>query len=192
MRSFTDLDPSEVIALAISLEEEHGRIYAEYAHGLAETSPAAAAVFAAMAEDENQHRCWLIDLYREKFGDHIPLVRPQDVRGFIRHEPIWATLPLDPEQARAQSAIIEYEARQFYASARDRATDAQIRKLLGDLVAAEDRHLHRARSASEEKGGSESGDSAHRAFVLQYVQPGLNGLLDLDIGADLRRRLCDL
>ena len=180
MRSFSDLDQSEILALAISLEEEHGRIYAEYAHGLARTDPAAAGVFGAMAAEENQHRRWLIDLYRARFGDHIPLIRPQDVRGFAHHEPIWTRTPLDLAEVQAQAELIEGETRQFYASARDRTTDAAIRKLLGDLAAAEDRHLARVRELGRPAAPAEEAriDSAQRAFVLQYVQPGLNGLID--------------
>jgi rubrerythrin len=178
VRSFSDLDQREVLALAVSLEEEHGRIYAEYAHGLAGSDPAAARVFSALAEEENEHRCALIELYRTRFGDHIPLIRPQDVRGFVHHEPIWTKAPLDVKAVQAQAEIIERETRQFYAAARDRTTDAAIRKLLGDLVTAEDRHLVRARDLARTELPEAAADSAQRAFVLQYVQPGLNGLID--------------
>lgn len=182
MRSFADLDQREILALAIALEEEHGRIYSDYVHGLAENFPASSKVFSEMAEEENEHRRWLIELYRTKFGEHIPLIRRQDVRGFVKHEPIWMVRPLGLEKVRAQAEAIEHETRQFYRSALDRTTDASIRKLLGDLIAAEDKHVSIAHDLSEtELTGDVKTQEAHaerRAFVLQYVQPGLTGLID--------------
>lgn len=182
MRSFADLDQREVLALAIALEEEHGRIYAEYAHGLAESFPASAKVFTEMAEEENEHRRWLIELYRQKFGDHIPLIRREDIRGFVKHDPIWMVRPLGLAKVRAQAEAIERETRQFYRSALERTTDVAIRKLLGDLAAAEDKHVSLAHQLSEtELTGDVRDEEAHaerRAFVLQYVQPGLTGLID--------------
>ncbi len=182
MRSFADLDEREILALAISLEEEHGRIYSEYAHGLAESFPASANVFKEMAEEENEHRRWLIDLFKEKFGDHIPLIRRQDVRGFVKHEPIWMVRPLGLERVRAQAEAIESETRRFYVSALDRARDASIRKLLGDLAQAEDKHVSLAHSLEEENLPAsvreQEAAEERRAFVLQYVQPGLTGLID--------------
>jgi rubrerythrin len=182
LRSFADLDQREVLALAIALEEEHGRIYAEYAHGLAENYPSSAKVFSEMAEEENEHRRWLIELYRQTFGDHIPLMRRQDIRGFVKHDPIWMVRPLGLDKVRAQAEAIERETRQFYRSALDRTSDASIRKLLGDLAAAEDKHVSLAHQLSEtELTGEVIAEEAHaerRAFVLQYVQPGLTGLID--------------
>ena len=179
MRSFSDLDQGEVLALAITLGDEHARIYAEYAHGLAGSHAPMAQAFARMADEEHTHRRALIDLYRKAHGDHIPLIRPQDVRGFAHHEPIWTREPVDPEEVRAQAALIAHEARQFYDSARNRTTDGTARKLLGDLVAAEDRHLSQTRDLGKASGHLEArADSAQRAFILQYVQPGLNGLID--------------
>ena len=135
-RRFTDLDQREILALAISLEEEHGRIYADYAAGLGADYPASAKVFTEMAEEENLHRRWLIDLFRQKFGDHIPLIRRQDVSGLVRHDPIWTVRPLGLEKVRQQAEAIETETRNFYRSALERASDAEIRKLLGDLIEA--------------------------------------------------------
>lgn len=180
MRSFSDLDQSEVLALAITLSEEHARIYAEYAHGLCAAHPAMGQIFAGMAEEEHSLRGALIDLYRNTHGDHIPLIRPQDVRGFAHHEPIWTREHIAPEEVRSQAEHIAQEARQFYESALSRTTDAAARKLLGDLAAAEDRHLSLVREIrqSDEHPQDQHGDSAHRAFVLQYIQPGLNGLID--------------
>jgi erythrin-vacuolar iron transport family protein len=182
MRDFADLNEREVLALAISLEEEHGRIYAEYAHGLAEAFPASAKVFTGMAEEENVHRGWLIELYKRKFGDHIPLIRRQDVRGFIKHEPVWLVRPLGIEKVRDQASQMEGEAHRFYLTATAAATDANVRKLLGDLAAAEGKHVTVALQLNEthltpDARASEDHE-AHRRFVLQYVQPGLAGLMD--------------
>jgi rubrerythrin len=182
VRSFSELKEQEILALAIGLEEEHSRIYAEYSHGLAESFPASAKVFADMAEEENQHRRWLIELYRSKFGEHIPLIRRQDIRGFVRHEPIWMVQPLGLNKVRAQAGEIERETRNFYRSALERTTDASTRKLLGDLIAAEDQHLSLAHQLGETALTPDIKNlEAHeerRAFVLQWVQPGLTGLID--------------
>lgn len=182
MRRFSDLTDREILALAISLEEEHGRIYAEYAAGLADDYPASARIFTEMAEEENEHRRWLIDNFQKRFGDHIPLIRRQDVSGFVRHEPIWMVRPLGLEKVRAQAESIEKETRQFYVSALDRTSDASTRKLLGDLIAAEDKHVTHARAVGEQQLTPDAVESEaateRRAFVLQWVQPGLTGLID--------------
>lgn len=181
MRRFKDLDEREILALAISLEEEHGRIYAEYAAGLRETFPASAGVFTEMAAEEDEHRRWLIDVFQKRFGDHIPLIRRQDVAGFVKHEPIWMVRPLGLEKVRAQAEAIESETRQFYRSALERTSDASTRKLLGDLIAAEEKHVSLAQQLSEgltEGVKAQEAEDERRAFVLQYVQPGLTGLID--------------
>lgn len=182
MRRFSELSEREILALAVALEEEHGRIYAEYATGLAESYPASAKVFTEMAEEENEHRRWLIELFQKKFGEHIPLVRRQDVAGFVRHEPIWMVRPLGLDKVRTQAEAIENETRQFYRSALERTSDASIRKLLGDLVAAEEKHVSLAQQLGESEltAGAKLSEAAteKRAFVLQYVQPGLTGLID--------------
>jgi rubrerythrin len=182
LKTFADLSEQETLALAISLEEEHGRIYADYADGLKETFPSSAKVFTEMAEEENTHRRWLIDLYREKFGEHIPLIRRQDVKGFVRHEPIWTVRPLGLDKVRQQAEAIEYETRMFYERALARTTDAGMRKLLGDLAAAEREHVSLAQKLGEEhltgdaRGAEE--ETKRRMFVLQIVQPGVLGLMD--------------
>lgn len=181
MRSFSDLDHSERLGLAIALGEEHGRIYAEYAHGLAVSNPNLAKVFSAMADDENALRRTLIDLFQKTHGDHIPLVRPQDVRGFTHYEPIWTRGPLDPDAVRLQAEQLAREARRFYDTTRAHTSDPAVRKFLGDLVAAEDRHLAVTRDLAPARTAPSAkthGDSARRAFILQYIQPGLNGLID--------------
>lgn len=182
MRKFQELTQQEMLALAISLEEEHSRIYADYANGLGESYPASARLFTEMAEEEDEHRRRLIDIYREKFGDHIPLVRRQDVKGFIRHEPIWMVRPLGLEAVRRQAESIEDETLRFYEKALERSTDSGIRKLLGDLAAAERQHVSIAQRLGDELLTSDARASemqvSHNRFVLQIVQPGLLGLMD--------------
>jgi rubrerythrin len=135
-----------------------------------------------MAEEENSHRRQLIDLYREKFGEHIPLVRRHDVKGFLHHEPLWMLRPLGLAKVRRQAEAIELETRRFYERALERSTDASLRKLLGDLIAAEREHIDRAQKLSQDllTGGARQHEDAarQRAFVLQVVQPGLAGLMD--------------
>ena len=182
MKTFAELSEQDILALAISLEEEHGRIYADYADGLKDTFPASAKVFTEMAEEENVHRRWLIDLYREKFGEHIPMIRRQDVKGFIRHEPIWMVRPLGLDKVRKQAEAIEYETRQFYERSLERTSDASIRKLLGDLAAAEREHVSLAQKLGDQHltgdARSVEEEAKRRMFVLQIVQPGLAGLMD--------------
>lgn len=182
MRSFTDLDQREILALAISLEEEHSRIYSDYAAGLSADYPASAKIFTELGEEENAHRRSLIELFKKKFGDHIPLIRRHDVSGLVRHDPIWMVRPLGIEKVRRQAQAIEEETREFYASALGRATDADIRKLLGDLLETESQHVgiaqHIADTELTNEARSSEAETARRSFVLQYVQPGLNGLID--------------
>ena len=182
MRRIDSLSEQELLALAISLEEEHARIYADYAEGLRQDYPASSQIFREMAEEENGHRRQLIDLYREKFGEHIPLVRRHDVKGFLHHEPLWMLRPLGLAKVRRQAEAIELETRRFYERALERSTDASLRKLLGDLIAAEREHIDRAQKLSQDllTGGARQHEDAarQRAFVLQVVQPGLAGLMD--------------
>ena len=182
MRTFAELNEKEILALAISLEEEHGRIYADYADGLKDSFAASAKVFTEMAEEENTHRRWLIDLFREKFGEHIPLIRREDVRGFIKHEPIWMVRPLGLDKVRKQAEAIEYETRNFYERALERISDASIRKLVGDLAAAEREHVSLAQKLGQEHltgdAQAQEAEAQRRMFVLQVVQPGLAGLMD--------------
>lgn len=182
MREFNELSEREVLALAIGAEEEDGRIYADFAEGLRGDYPASAKIFSEMALEEGEHRRWLLDLYREKFGEHIPLVRRQDVRGFSRQEAVWQMLPLRLETVRNRASLMELEAARFYRRAAARSTDASIRKLLGDLAEAEDQHEHTAERLMAEnltEGAREQeAEAARRAFLLRFVQPGLAGLMD--------------
>ena len=180
-RKFKDLSEREILALAIALEEEDGRVYADFADGLRETYPATAKLFEDMREEESQHRASLIETYRQRFGEHIPLLRRQDVKGFIQRRPFWLTRPLKIAEVRKQAEIMELETRRFYERAINQVTDAGIRKLLGDLAEIERKHQVQAEALQENitPDVEKSEDEAQRRlFVLQIVQPGLAGLMD--------------
>src|SRR5207248_6272441 len=148
-KNFRDLTEAEILALAISLEEEDGRIYGDFADGLRETYPATARLFDEMQAEESQHRAWLIETYRQRFGDHIPLIRRQDVNGFVQRRPVWLTRPLGINVARKQVETMELETRRFYEHSVHHVQDAGIRKLLGDLAEAERKHYATAESLEE-------------------------------------------
>ncbi len=182
MKVFAELTEREILALAISSEEEDGRIYADFAEGLRETYPDTAKLFTDMAAEEGEHRRMLIDLHVTKFGDHIPLVRRQDVRGYIPRKKLWQVRPQGVDTVRNQARQMEQDAGRFYQQAAARTNDASIRKLLGDLAEAELKHEH---AAGEIEAKRLPGDvkvreqeDASRRFVLQIVQPGLVGLMD--------------
>ncbi len=182
MRDFSELSEREVLALAIGAEEEDGRIYNDLVERMREEYPATAKIFSAMAEEETEHRHQLLDLYREKFGDHIPLIRRQDIRGFLNRKPVWQMPKPSIEDVRKLAEGMETETQRFYRLAASRATDVSIRKLLGDLAEVEQSHEQRVDSLSEENltqkaRGSEDA-TAKRMFLLQYIQPGLVGLMD--------------
>jgi rubrerythrin len=182
MRNFDDLSEREILALAIGAEEEDGRIYADFADGLRENYPSSAHVFTDMAAEENIHRRRLIDLYVSKFGEHIPLVRRQDIRGYISRKPIWQLRPLGVDAVRARAREMEQDAARFYRLAVERASDATVRKLLGDLAEAETKHDQTAAALEAEYLTPEARHSedehARRRFILQIIQPGLVGLMD--------------
>jgi len=182
MRNFTDLNEREILALAISSEEEDGRIYADFAEGLREQYPDSARVFDDMAEEESEHRRMLIDNYVERFGNHIPLVRRQDVRGAVNRKPAWQVRQLGIDAIRRHARQMEVDASRFYSEAAGRASDAGIRKLLGDLAVAEIEHQRAADSITAKRLPGEvrsrEDDNARRRFVLQIIQPGLVGLMD--------------
>ena len=181
MRTFESLSPQEILALAISLEEEDERIYADYAEELRDTFPATAAMFDGMREEESGHRRRLIELYKSKFGEHIPLVRRHDVKGLVHRAPMWLTKPLRLDAVRKEAAAMEVETRRYYEKAADRTQDASIRQLLNDLAQEERSHEHRAGTLGEQLDEATRGqeDAANRKlFVLQIVQPGLAGLMD--------------
>ena len=182
MRTFDSLDEREILALAISLEEEDERIYADFAEGLREEFPASAGLFDGMRQEEAGHRRRLLELYREKFGDHVPLLRRQDVKGFVNRKPVWLVRPLGLPMVRRQAESMEVETRQFYIRAAARARDARIRQLLDDLAEEELSHEHRAGELERSKLTAEvrgkEDEARKRLFVLRIVQPGLAGLMD--------------
>ncbi|MFN3498881.1 MAG: iron exporter MbfA, partial [Pannonibacter indicus] len=181
-RDFSSLSEAEILALAISSEEDDSRIYKAYADGLRDDFPASAAVFDAMAEEENGHRQQLIVLFQDRFGDSIPLIRREHVRGYYTRKPDWLVRPLGLEKVRAMAEQMEDQAARFYEEAAKRTSDAATRKLLGDLAMAERGHESRAEALSESLTPTdvraEEDKTAHRQFILTYVQPGLAGLMD--------------
>jgi len=180
-KKFRELSEREILALAVSLEEEDGRIYADFADGLRETYPDTAKLFDQMREEESQHRASLIESYRSRFGEHIPLIRRQDVKGFVQRRPFWLSRPLRINEVRKQVEVMELETRRFYERAIQHVTDAGVRKLLGDLAEVERRHYATAGSLQEAITPAveqKEEDAQRRLFVLQIVQPGLAGLMD--------------
>ena len=182
MKRFADLSEQEVLALAISNEEEDSRIYRDFAEGLRPGFPDTAKMFEEMAAEEVHHRGLLYDLYRTRFGEHMPLVRRQDVRGFIRHKPVWLVRPLGLDEVRKYAAAMEYETARFYRKAAESARDASVRELLVKLSEAEDKHQDLAENLGErlltKDVRTREDETARRMFVLQYIQPGLAGLMD--------------
>jgi len=182
MRSFQSLSEQEILALAISLEEEDSRIYGDFAEGLKADAPATATVLKEMLAEEDGHRHRLIELYRQRFGEHIPLIRRQDVKGFVQRKPVWLVRPLGLSAVRKQVELMELESKRFYESAERKAADASVRQLLGDLAEEERKHAVLAEgleSAQQSSGAMEKEAATQkRLFLLQVIQPGLAGLMD--------------
>jgi rubrerythrin len=181
-RRFADLSEREILALAISSEEDDSRIYGDIAEGLRAEYPATAKVFEEMQAEESEHRRGLTELYRQRFGEHIPLIRRSDVKGFISRRPVWLIRPLGIKTVRNLAETMEMETRRFYEQAARKVTDASTRKLLMDLAEAERKHSDFAESLEQKHLTPEvrhQEEEAHRRlFVLQVVQPGLAGLMD--------------
>ena len=181
-RQFKDLSEQEVLALAISSEEDDGRIYKWYAERLRNNYPQSAKVFDEMAEEEVRHRSMLFDLYRSKFGEYLPLIRRQDVKGFIAKKPLWLMQPLNLDEVRKFAENMEYEAARFYRRATQTTRDASVRQLLNELAEAEVEHEGLAHKLGQQiltpSARATEDETARRVFVLQYVQPGLAGLMD--------------
>jgi rubrerythrin len=182
MRRFKDLSSPEVIALAISLEEEDGRIYQEYARVLRNNFPALAAELDAVRLEEDGHRHRLIELFERKFGKEIPLIRREDVRGFVKRRSPHSLTPLGPAEIRKRIALMEEETERFYTRATQHVSDADLRQLLGDLAEEERRHEAMATAMAPENQSPHERDAestaSRRLFILQVVQPGLAGLMD--------------
>ena len=181
-KRFKDLSEQEILALAISSEEDDSRIYGDVAEGLKADYPATAAIFTEMQKEEQEHRRGLTDLYVQRFGNHIPLIRRQDVKGFVTRRPVWLVRPLGINTVRRLAEMMEMETRQFYERAARTITDAPTRKLLTDLAEAEKKHSDFAESLEQKHltpDVRKQEEEAHRRlFVLQVVQPGLAGLMD--------------
>ncbi|SIR05299.1 Rubrerythrin [Rhizobium sp. RU35A] len=181
-RSFDSLSEAEILALAISSEEEDARIYQSYARALEPQAPDSAKVFRDMAEVEHAHRNMLISQFRQRFGEDIPLIRREHVRGFYQRRPDWLMTNLSLETIRAQAELMEEQAARFYLEAIKRVTDASTRQLLGDLAVAEQGHGEIARMLGDkhapEEVREEEAATERRQFILTYVQPGLAGLMD--------------
>lgn len=182
MKKFEELTEREILALAIGLEEEDERVYADFAEGLRLDFPATASMFEGMREEESGHRRRLLELYRTKFGEHIPLIRRQDVRGFVERPALWLVRPLRIEAVRKEASTMEVETRRFYEKAAARTQDASIRQLLDDLATEERGHEVRAQELDKQKlpdnVKADEEVAQRRLFVLQIVQPGLAGLMD--------------
>jgi rubrerythrin len=181
-RPFDSLSEQEILALAISSEEDDGRIYRSYAEGLREAYPQSAKVFDDMAAEEDRHRSALIEAHRRRFGETIPLIRREHVRGYYERKPDWLVRPLGVDRVRAAAETMEAQAHRFYLEAAKRTTDASTRKLLGDLAAAEKEHESLARrlglAHTPDAVKEEESQTERRQFILTFVQPGLAGLMD--------------
>ena len=181
-KSFRDLTEREILALAIQLEEEDSRVYSDFAEGLRETYPGTAKTFDEMQAEESRHRQMLIEMHRQRFGEHIPLIRRQDVKGFLERRPTWLVRPLGINAVRKQVEIMELETLRFYERALKQVSDASTRKLLGDLAEIERQHSEVAKSLEEKQVATgertEEEKAGRRMFMLQIVQPGLSGLID--------------
>jgi rubrerythrin len=181
-RAFSDLDESEVLALAAALEEEDGRVYGEFARRLSTSHPATAETFRRMQKEEASHHARLVALYRERFGGDMPLIRRQDVRGFIARHAIWLKALLPIEHIRREAQSMEIETQRFYEKSAARAQDPAVRELLLQLAAEEATHEHLATKLEHDLAGSdprrEEDAAQRRQFILQIVQPGLAGLMD--------------
>jgi erythrin-vacuolar iron transport family protein len=182
VKRFSDLTEQEILALAISNEEEDSRIYRGFAEGLREQYAASAKVFDEMADEEVRHRTMLFDLYRSKFGDYLPLIRRHDVKGFIHKKPLWLVRPLGIKDVRKFAEDMEFEAARFYRRASETTRDASTRQLLLELAEIEDQHEGIAHRLGEQiltkSARAKEDETARRMFLLQYVQPGLAGLMD--------------
>ncbi|MBN8533285.1 MAG: rubrerythrin [Rhizobiales bacterium] len=181
-RSVADLTEREVLALAIANEEEDSRIYQAFAEACGTEFPASTQLFSDMAEEERGHRAMLFDLYRQRFGEHLPPIRREDVRDFLTRRPVWWTKNLKPEQMREEAALMEIQAANFYERAASQALDTRIREMFVKLAEIERGHEKRAETLQGELLTPDAieGEKAakHRQFVLTYVQPGLAGLID--------------
>ncbi len=182
MKKFADLTEREVLAVAIASEEEDSRIYMSFAEDLTERYPESAKLFEQMAEEEKGHRHMLLEMYEQRFGQNLPPIRRDNVKGFLRRRPIWLTKNLSLDTIRKEAETMEFEAERFYIKAAEQTQDVGVRRLLADLAEAEKGHEHIAAKLTDELLTPDvlaaEDKTRRRVFVLQYVQPGLAGLMD--------------
>src|ERR1700738_1163238 len=182
LKEFQQLSEKEILALAIASEEEDGRIYGEFADALREEYPSTAEMFEGMRAEEVVHRDRLFAMFRQRFGDYIPLIRRENVKGFLTRRPVWLVRPLGVKVARKQAELMEMEASRFYARAASRTSDASTRELLNKLGDEERKHTRTAGELEEkhlnENARADEDESHRKLFLLQVVQPGLLGLMD--------------
>jgi len=182
LKTLTELSEREVLALAIANEEEDSRIYQTFAEKCRESFPATAKIFDEMAEEERGHRSVLYESYQTRFGDHLPPIRREDVRGFLKRRSVWLQPDLAPEAMRHEAELMELQAANFYDKAAGQTLDVSVRKLLMELAEVERGHEKKAQALEEanitDQAKSAEEIASRRLFVLQYVQPGLAGLID--------------
>lgn len=182
LKKFKDLTEKEILAIAIAAEEEDGRIYGEFADALREDYPSTAEMFEEMRQEEVGHRDRLFEMFRQRFGEHIPLIRRENVKGFLQRKPVWLVRPLGVKVARKQAELMEMEAARFYARAASRTTDVSTRELLNKLGDEERKHERTAGELEEKhltaNAKAQEDESHRKLFLLQVVQPGLAGLMD--------------
>lgn len=181
-RAFGDLTEDEILALAVSLEEDDARIYGDFAHRLESSYPDTAQMLRRMQEEELGHAAMLKESYQKQFGPHLPFIRRQDIKGFVKRKPLWLNKILTVPAVRREIEVMELEALNFYKTSAQRAKSPAIRQLLERLAAAEQTHEDLAVNLSDQltKSGTlkEEAETQRRAFVLQVIQPGLAGLMD--------------
>jgi rubrerythrin len=180
-KNFSQLSEREILALAISSEEDDGIIYSNYADYLRKDYPASADMFVAMAAEEDEHRRLLIQDFQRRFGNTIPLIRREHVAGYYTRRPVWLIENLGVDRIRQEAANMENDAYNFYIAAAKKTSDPQTRLLLGDLAAQERGHINLAAEIEEnipETTKEEERQQARRQLILTWVQPGLAGLMD--------------
>jgi rubrerythrin len=181
-REFHSLSEQEILALAISSEEDDARIYLAYADGLREDYPASAKIFEEMAAEEETHREMLLKMHKARFGPEVPLIRREHVKGYYERKPDWLVRPLGIEKVRAMASQMEQQAHRFYLRAAQQTKDVDTRLLLGELAIAESGHQTTASQLEAKHTPDDVRDAEdkaeHKQFILTYVQPGLAGLMD--------------
>ena len=182
LKKFKDLTEKEILAIAIAAEEEDGRVYGEFADALRDEYPSTAQMFEGMRQEEVDHRDRLTQMFRQRFGEHIPLIRRENVKGFLQRRPVWLVRPLGVKVARKQAEVMELEAERFYHKAASRTSDASTRQLLNQLADEERKHTQTAGELEEkhltESARAKEEESHRKLFLLQVIQPGLAGLMD--------------